>query len=558
MTIELTERLARLWAGLRFDIPEPAYWGLLVGGTIFSPFVSLIGLAPVLISVVGIGHWRWYRRRCRGTLVVTRLSEGGGVEGHGSESQKIIVDQLRNALPPRLGKAVQAVPVTMGSGDNARAARLQQRLRADMVLYGRVMARADGGWTVLPRVLQPISRAFFHQDFETRDVTPGSASFGPLVTSLPPQRRVVDEEYPFDFCRDLEGVIRGTAGQFAAMREDYPRAEELLNNAISRAPKSTIPQFDVLRVSLADSIAAQGRVQHALVLLRERVNGPAPSSYLLRSYAQRLGGLVTHSHATPDLRRRAEALSALRRAVKDEHDPARDMSVYNLLARLTGPDLTPQTVAEADTLADELGDSDSGYRKLWWVKKAKAVVLSLQADAAREAGDGDRARKLDAQAARWWSRAIRARPRLQIAWVGVRRRFARLVVFPPSAILHSLALEAHKNAGHRVRAFSHRFLAGLLRWLFMRMGRHRFDKGDFGAAATWFGWAYLGRTEPADQLAVVYLAVASRQIDNDEMAEGFWADAVGIGARAVAIRDALQRASQDGSGPHLPRGVPGA
>jgi tetratricopeptide (TPR) repeat protein len=446
----------------------------------------------------------------------------------------------------------------MGSGDQARAARLQRRLRAGMVLYGRVMARVDGGWTVLPRVLQPISRAFFHRDFETRDVTPGSASFGPLVTSLPPQRRVVDEEYPFDFCRDLEGVIRGTAGQFAAVRGDYPRAEELLDDAISRAPESTIPQFDVLRVSLADSMAAQGRAQHALALLRGRVNGHVPSPYLLRSYADRVGGLVTHAHAAPDLQRRAEALSALRLAADDEHDPARDMTVYNLLARLTGPDLTAETVAEADTLADELLNSASGYRKLWWVKKAKAVVLSLQADAARQAGNAGRARELYAHSARWWSRAIRARPRLRVEWFGVHLRFARLVVFPPSALLHSFALETHINAGHRVRAFSHRFLAGLLRWFFMRAGRRQFDKGGFDAAAMWFGWAFLGRVEPVDQLAAVYLAVALRQIGSDEMAEGFWADAARMGPQAVAIRDALQRASQDGSGQTLPRGVPGA
>jgi tetratricopeptide (TPR) repeat protein len=549
---------ARCGASLRFDIPEPGFWVLLIAGAVFSPVVSLVGIAPVIVAAAGISNWRWYRHRCRGGLVVARLGEGGGTEGHGRESQEIIVDQLRHALPPGLEESVQPVPIVIGSGEGSRAARLQRRLQAGMVVYGRVMASADGGWTVLPRVLEPISGAFFHQDFETRDITPGTARFGPLVASLPPQRRVVDEEYPFDFCRDLEGVIRGTAGQFAAVREEYPRAEALLVDAIARAPNSTIPQFDVLRVSLADSIAAQGRSDGALALLRGRVNGSQPSAYLLRSFAHRVGGLATHANAVPNLQHRAEALSALRLAVRYEHDPARDMTVYNLLARLTGPDLTRKSIAEADMLADELLESDSGYRKLWWVKKAKAVILSLQADATLQSGDERRARELSRQSARWWDRSIRARPRLQLRWVGVRRGFARVVVFPPSVILHSHAWDAHTRAGHHVRSFWHRWLAGLLRSVFMRAGRRRFSQGDFAAATAWFGWAYLGRVEPRDQVAAIYLATAALQAGADAMADGFWTDANTMDREAaLAVRDALQEASDDGSGIYLPRGVPG-
>jgi len=311
-------------------------------------------------------------------------------------------------------------------------------------------------------------------------------------------------------------------------------------------------------LDLADSIAAQGRPDEALGLLRGRVRAGDASPYLLRAFSLRLGGVYDHPHAKPDAQRRAEARDALRVAIQDEHDPARDMSLYNLQAMLTGPDATRATFDEAAAIVDQILESDSGYRKLWWIKWAKALHRRRDAERVCEEGNCALAHQRVTEAARWTLKALHARPRLEILYVSPRRGFLRLVRYPRSAILHAAAFEAHAGAKHRIRAARHKWTMEKLRRRYIRRGGREFDKANWGGAVGYFGWASVGLDGAREQTALVHLAVAACQVGDEARADGFWTEALTRRPEeASAIRESLLGASENGTDVRLPRGVPG-
>jgi tetratricopeptide (TPR) repeat protein len=553
---------ARWVWGVHFRIPESVYWLVLAAAVVATTVFGrnnteiLVGGLLSVVSVAGVIRWRWDRRRCRGSLVVARFFEGGDTRGHGEEAQRIVVDSLRTNLPPRLESAVQSISVVVGSDERRFATRLTRRLRAELLLYGRLAASPDGGWSVLPRVLQPISGEIGHWDYLTMDVTPARASFGPLVSPLPRQRRVLDEEYPFDFCNDLEGVIRGTAGQFAVLVGEFARAESLLRDAISRAPQSTIPQFDALRVALAWSMTDQGRHHDALTLLRDRARGDNPSAHLLRAFSNALDARARPGREDPDPRLRLESIEALRLAAANENDPERDITVYNLQGMLQGHGATIESIREGAALMDELLQSKTGYRKFWWIKRGKAEYLWGEANLAHQDGDEARAIKLRTESAKWVSRAIRARPRLWIVGFGVRPPFVKAVLFARSAILHRTAAWLHAAGGHKLRARWHGLRANLVRRAHIKSGLREFAGGNWAIAAGHFDLARVGDQDDLERTASVYFAVALRQLGDDQRAETVWRTALERDPDALQLRCHLAVASKSG-GVHLPRGVPG-
>lgn len=564
MTVEAAVKALRWVWGVHFRIPESAYWGALVATIGATSTVrpnttwALTGAVVGVLAVAGVVRWQLDRRRCRESLVVARFYEGGDTEGHGEETQRIVVDSLRTQLPPRLGSAVQPVSVVVGFDERKFATHLARRLRAGLLLYGRIAAPPDGGWTVLPRILQPISGDVLHRDYLTMDATPARASFGPLVSPLPRQQRVLDEEYPFEFCQDLEGVIRGTAGQLAVRLGEFSRAETLLRDALNRAPMSTIPQFDALRVDLAWSLDGQGRQGEALQLLRERASGVLPSAHLLREFSTLLRAGYTPWNRDPDPRLRAEAINALRLAANNEQDPARDITIYNLQSMLSGGDATPETLREGSALLDELLASDTGYRKLWWVKNAKARYLWDEAGVAYNAGEPDRVGALIAQSATWASRAIRARPRLWIQYRGFRPPFVHLVFIGRSAILHATAGVLHGMSGHRIRAAWHLKRANRVRRGLVKTALRAFARSDWQTAAAAFDLARVGAYDSLERTASVHSAIALKQLGNFAGAEAVWLTALQRDPDALRLRSSLAMASQSGAGVRLPNGVPGA
>jgi hypothetical protein len=262
-------QLARWVWGVHFRIPEPIYWGVLIaaiGATAALARTSAWVLTGVFIGGLALGgaiRWQWDRHRCRGSLVVARFYEGGGTAGHGDEAQRIVVDSLRTNLPPRHESAVQPISIVVGSDERKFATQLTRRL-SPRAPATRTPGRLAGRWMVRPAPGSSadlwIDRSRGLSDYGL-DARAGRIWSAGVTTSH--QQRVLDEEYPVDFCHDLEGVIRGTAGLFAVVVGEFAQGETLLRDALSRAPESTIPQFDALRVALAWSITNQGRSEEA-------------------------------------------------------------------------------------------------------------------------------------------------------------------------------------------------------------------------------------------------------------------------------------------------------
>jgi hypothetical protein len=174
MHVSVARRVAEFVWAQHFRIPEAGYWLLLVVAAVgFSTDTVLAALGwtfVVLLAVQGIARWHWHRRLGR-ALVVTRFSTVRGQEGMATRVQDLVMTSLQDKLPPRLLAEVHAVPAVVGPADRGFAIRLRRRLRARLLVHGRIDQRADGGWAVFARVVQPANRAVIHLDWHTRDIT---------------------------------------------------------------------------------------------------------------------------------------------------------------------------------------------------------------------------------------------------------------------------------------------------------------------------------------------------------------------------------------------------
>lgn len=305
MVATLERIVTRLWA-FHFRIGPIAWLAttlLLLVAAVLAPTGEIRFATLVLAIVTGAGVLRWHqaRRRCRGAiLVVPALYEGGDAKGRAEEAQRIVLDTLRRHLPVDLHEAVQPLPVVVGPEEQAFAERTRRRLGALFVLHGRVAARQGGGWSVFPRLLEPAISSTTHIDWFTHDRTPANPRFGPFVGNLTPQLGVLDEEFPLDFCRDLEALVRGVVGRIAAVAGDDRRAVGLLDQALEVAGDSINPQIDGLRSARALALSGLGEIDRAIDSLRTRAAGERLMDTAGASIASAPVGVSGDSSASDD------------------------------------------------------------------------------------------------------------------------------------------------------------------------------------------------------------------------------------------------------------------
>lgn len=525
------ERIAtRTWA-LHFKLSRFVWWLAVPALLALAALVpnlefSIAALFLAVMAVAGGVRWHQARRRCRGSMVIPLFFEGGGAEGHAEEAQRNIVDTLRRHLPSSVRDTVQPLAVVIGADEDQFAEKTRKRLRATFVLHGRLAASPGGGWSVFPRLLEPALKTTTHWDWFTRDVTPANPRFGPFVTRLRPQLGVLDEEFPFDFCRDLEALLRGITGRVAQVVGAHDEAVELLDKALVVAGDSTNAQIDALRVSRALSLVELDKGDAAIESLRERAWGEDPSPHLLRSLAHLLLRRANAlAHESQDFGRadRDEAVRALRLAREDDTDPQRDQTTYNLLALLE-----PDTQGERDRqetyrLLDELLSADTGYQRQWYVRRAAGVRAWRELERAWTKGDPEKVKAAGKEAGKWYSRAIRARPRVQLDYVGFAPPFLKWHLIPRSPILYANAHDGHRYAGHRLRAWwlEWRFLR--LRKTFQKRGWKRIETRQWRAAHAFFEWIYIvGRNDELEAWAHTYAAICLWKDGRTDEAEHAW------------------------------------
>lgn len=206
-------------------------------------------------------------------------------------------------------------------------------------------------------------------------------------------------------------------------------------------------QIDKLRVDLALAVSAQGRHDEALAILRARAAENDASPELLRTVHRLI--LSASAYREFAAEEKAEALEVLRKAADYRADPQRPMTLYNLLMVIFRPE---EESEEAVELLDELLASHSYYRYAWYVKRLRGVVAWHRFQRLSAQGDHEGAKAAASEAAKWYSRAIRARPKLKL-FTFERGRWIFFRTYPSSAILHANAYDAHAHAGNRLRAW---------------------------------------------------------------------------------------------------------
>jgi tetratricopeptide (TPR) repeat protein len=546
--VSTLERITRDFWRLRYRIPRRAFFLVLlvaIPAVIFLPLGGEVAFAAVFaatLALVGLLHWMLACRRYRGSLIVPIFKGAGEGKVFGLEAQALIIDDLRRHLPTALKDFAQPIPVVVGSDEDEFAAALQRRTKAIFVMHGRVVAREDGGWSVYPRILEPASRSTTHIDPFTRDITPANPRFGPLVSNLKPQTGVQDEEFPLEFCRDLEALGRGLVGVLAQMLDDNERALSELDKALGIAQTSTNHQVDRLRLARAKALNGLGRRDEAIESLRVRSRNPDPSPELLRVFSALLAERARkRGEGTESERDHKEAIKVLRVAVEDEQDPQRDMSIHNLYSAL-------DPIAEreeANKLLDHLMRSQSNYRRQWYIKRGAGLRAWLESEKAREDGDEEEVKRWSREAAKWYARGVRARPLLQIRGFSRRPPFVHLKRFHRSPILHANTLDAHERAGHGLRARWHEWRFQRARSRLMSKGEAYFKRGDWSAAFAYYDWGIVGRHDQREQFLRVYAACCIWKSGDKKEGERRWQEVHretpnGVFARGMVVQELIR------------------
>jgi tetratricopeptide (TPR) repeat protein len=539
---------------LHFSIPEPVYWVVVVaagaGFSVATPAEAIAWSGVLALGVQGIARWHWHRGHGRRALILCRFDAHGDAQGRAAEAQELILTRLRDNLAPADASRVHSVSATIGTSSASGAARLRRRLRAWLLVYGRVTNDATG-WAVFARVLTPVGGTGTHRDEHTRDVTPIKRSWGERVDLLSPNERVKPEEYPLTAAAEIESIVRGSAGQVALFIGDLDRAENLLRKALSLVPVSASPAIDALRVALAQTLMAQDDVASAVALLRERVVTGTASTDLLRTLHVLL---ASAAEAGPEdaHKLRSESIAVLREAAQHETDPQRDMTLFNLAAAL-GATGNPAKRDEATAILRDLDENSSYYRRAWYVHRMLGSEAWMEAQAAEEDGDVDRAREHYAEAGRRYAKAIRLRPRIRLfAWYGSQRLL--WAVYPPAAILRANLADVHDALERRLRSKWQWWRCERKRDKLIRRGLRRFAHAEWRFAYANFDWAFTGRGDFRDTVALVYRSVAAYQYGDDDEAERLWEQAVARQPFALITRAAMLR---DPAAHPLECGLPG-
>jgi tetratricopeptide (TPR) repeat protein len=547
------EALVAAWR-FHFVIPEPAYWLVIVvagvGFTAATTTEAIAWTGILAIGVQGLVRWRYHRGRGRRALVLARFA-GPVSEAHRAvEAQQHFLTRLRDNLSPGDASTIHAVPAVVGTADSAGAARLRRRLRARLLVYGRVTDDVGGGWAVFARLITSVGSAT-HLDEHTRDATPIKRTWGERVELLSPTERVLAEEYPLLAAAELECLVRGSAGQVALLLGDPERAEILLREALAIVPDSDSPAIDGLRVALAESLADQNKLAQALVVLRARSSADNVSPDLLR-YLHRVLGFAAVGGLEDSKAARQESIAALRKAIGNRADPQRDMSQFNLTSLLRPSD-DPADRQEAVALLRDLEANSPHYSRAWYVQRLLGSVAWSKAEAAAAAGDTHDAAQYYRDAGRRYGKAIRLRPRVSFfVWVGPRRIL--WTRHTPAAILRANLADVHDALRRVLRSRWQWWRCERTRNTLMRRGFKRFAEGQWERAYANFDWAYVGREDFKDMVAQVYSAVAAWQLGDDDEALPTWHAVVSKHRFALFTRAAMLR---DPANHPLERGLPG-
>lgn len=268
---------------------------------------------------------------------------------------------------------------------------------------------------------------------------------------------------------------------------------------------------------LAISLIGSGNRDEGLTVLRERAARSNPSAEFLRTLARFLGrqpggfGVEEIDPAEAE-----EAIQALRAALADRADPKRAMTLYNLSARLPHDD--PDSERESELLLKEAMATSRFYARAWYARRTRGSHCWHRAVAGAHAGDHRTAQRGYRLAAGWYSAVIRSRPRFRVWFPDGRYRHI-LLRFPRSLILHANAEDAHRAAGHRLRAWRHHRIVERGRKRLAKRADRQLASSEFMRAYANDDFVAIGRNDLREVSARVLRAVALRQEGHVEAAD---------------------------------------
>jgi tetratricopeptide (TPR) repeat protein len=539
---DLAERIWREVVRWHYHIPRAVYWvTYLVGAAAVGAALqvdSATGLSAAgFVALVGMqGLVRWaYETHPPAVVAVPRFAAPTPEDA--GQVQRLILTALRDHASGDF--RFLRVGETVGQEDLPFAARLRSRLRSPFLVYGEVR-NLGGRASVFARLLGPSRTGVLHVDTFTEDVTPQRTLWNRLFQRLTPTHDPEQTEYPFDFTTEIDTLVRSVEGAFRLLLGQPQAAERLLKRVLEPVLHSASHAVDEVRLDLVEALERQGREAEALELLRERSAQPTASPEILRTLAAKLRFPVADEQSL------AQAVGLLRRAAADRTDPKRDMSLYNLAYALA----QGGNVDEAGRLIDDLLHSRSHYRKAWYVKRIKGLQHWTRANELVTQGSPTQARAEFRAAARWYTAAIRARPRLvggsvTLVRVPFTNRVLRLpsrphyLPVPPK--MWAIAADARLRAGARWRA---RF-CGLLelrgRSRAAARGRRAIHRRKWDAAIHHFGQSVTERGDSGDVLGLVACAVAEHALGHHEQEAGRFQRAQAIDPSAGDLFDLMRR-----------------
>jgi hypothetical protein len=204
-----------------------------------------------------------------------------------------------------------------------------------------------------------------------------------------------------------------------------------------------------------------------------------------------------------------EMVAALEGAINDESDPRRDISLYNLVTNYLSIALETDSEGEAEILREkawekltQLIEQSGYYRGAWYVLRLRGLRawLRFRTFAKEERAHSPEATAAAAEAAKWYSRAIRRRPHFMV----FRREEAGMLSryklrSRRSAILDANAFDGHFYAGHKLRARYHEFRLQRRRMSLLRDAMRDLRRGYLSLARLKVDWAIVGRHAPKEE-----------------------------------------------------------
>jgi hypothetical protein len=203
-------------------------------------------------------------------------------------------------------------------------------------------------------------------------------------------------------------------------------------------------------------------------------------------------------------------------------------------------------------MVEDLIQGGGPYRKVWHLTRLRGALAWTDSVTAWERGAFEEQRLHAGAAARWYSAAIRSRPKFRF-FFRAGSNLIPVVRFPVPPILYANARDAHEVAGHRWRTHWYELRFQRVRMRLYKRGYKEFVKGNWHAASDRLDWASrVGRRDPTEVGAATILAVTLKQLRADQEAEEVWEAVFSFDpVTSLAFRSAVAQEHD------LPQGVPG-